>query len=247
MRLRTTLVSFATAAASLCGAEVASGQASHLGWPKIDGLLLMNAHDRSRPLDGRPGRDIFGGTDPSYSCNGIHRNQRCLRSEPPRMVTVVPHDIGHNELLGGHGNDTIHAGPKGDVIWGDYKPSGQPNSQRDKLFGGAGNDFIYASHGRNVIRSGGGRDVVKVRFGRGVVHCDSASALVYMARTRRRSYRLAGCARITFATEKELKACSARLKRRRPGWSALQRWRDCERRSSFRVKPTKRPAVIPEM
>ena len=32
----------------------------------------------------------------------------------------------HNELLGGHGNDAITGGDVGDVIWGDYKPSGQP-------------------------------------------------------------------------------------------------------------------------
>jgi hypothetical protein len=32
----------------------------------------------------------------------------------------------HNELLGGHGDDIVHAGIAGDVLWGDYKPSGQP-------------------------------------------------------------------------------------------------------------------------
>ncbi len=39
---------------------------------------------------------------------------------------LVPADIGHNELLGGHGNDTIHAGPAGDVIWGDSQAEGNP-------------------------------------------------------------------------------------------------------------------------
>ena len=30
----------------------------------------------------------------------------------------------HNYLLGGFGNDTIYGGDSGDVIWGDYRPSG---------------------------------------------------------------------------------------------------------------------------
>jgi Ca2+-binding RTX toxin-like protein len=234
-KVTTGLVSLATAVAALCSADLASGKASQLGWPEIDGLQLLNAHDADRPLDGRPGQDIFGGTDPSYSCNGIHRNSKCLQTEPPEMVTVVPADIGHNKLLGGHGNDSIYAGPNGDVIWGDYKPSDQPSSQRDQLFGGAGNDFIYASHGRNEIHTGGGRDTVKVRFGRGEVHCDSDDVLVYVARTRQGAYRLNGCSKITYATEKDLRECSARVKRRHPDWSALRRWKDCERRSTEHV------------
>ena len=32
----------------------------------------------------------------------------------------------HNYLLGGYGNDTIYGGNAGDVIWGDYHPSGWP-------------------------------------------------------------------------------------------------------------------------
>src|SRR3569832_2611459 len=46
----------------------------------------------------------------------------------------------HNELLGGHGNDTILAGAAGDVLWGDYQPSGQPATQRDVKPGGPGKD-----------------------------------------------------------------------------------------------------------
>src|SRR6478735_338520 len=57
----------------------------------------------------------------------------------------------HNELLGGHGDDVIRGGRKGDVLWGDYKPGGQPTDQVDELYGGGGRDFIYASHGENRI------------------------------------------------------------------------------------------------
>ena len=83
---------------------------------------------------------------------------------------TAPRNV-HNELLGGHGSDTIYAGPVGDVLWGDYKPSGQSTTQHDVLIGGAGNDHFYASHGYNRIQAGGGDDWVKAHFGRGIIDC----------------------------------------------------------------------------
>jgi hypothetical protein len=106
----------------------------------------------------------------------------------------------HNELLGGHGNDTIYAGNAGDVIWGDYKPSGQPTTQNDILQGGAGNDFIYASHGHNVIDTGAGTDVVHAHFGYGSVTCHSAQTVVFLSRRSRKGYTLQGCPRISYKT-----------------------------------------------
>lgn len=115
-------------------------------------------------------------------------------------ITTVPAGIGHNELLGGHGDDVIHAGPQGDVLWGDYKPSGQPTTQRDELDGGPGKDFIYASHGRNVIRTGGGSDVIHAHFGHGSITCTGGNPLVYLSRKSRKRYRLHGCKRISYFT-----------------------------------------------
>jgi Ca2+-binding RTX toxin-like protein len=115
-------------------------------------------------------------------------------------AALVPPGIGHNELLGGHGDDTIHAGPAGDVIWGDYKPSRQPPAQVDRLDGGPGNDFIYASHGRNVIHTGGGRDIVHAHFGRGEIHCDSPNVTIYLSRQGRHGYHLFGCHHVSYKT-----------------------------------------------
>ena len=101
----------------------------------------------------------------------------------------------HNELLGGNGNDTIWAGEAGDVIWGDFQPSGQPESQQDYLHGGAGNDFIYASHGHNVIWTGAGNDQVALVYGHGAVFCNGPGLKTLVVRylPENRHYRLIGC------------------------------------------------------
>jgi Ca2+-binding RTX toxin-like protein len=86
-------------------------------------------------------------------------------------------DISHtgtrknDELLGGHGADRIHGGRGKDVIWGDHKATGNTTRQRDFVRAGAGDDWVYASHGHNTIHGGAGDDTIRVWFGRGVVDC----------------------------------------------------------------------------
>ena len=170
-------------------------------WPEITGVLLMNKTDSSRPLDARPGRDPFGGRDASYSCDAVHKRGACQR----RFVLsgdrrVMTRRAGHNKLLGGHGSDTIYAGPWGDVIWGDYKPSGQPGSQHDRIYGGNGRDHIYASHGRNTIRAGGGNDWLKAHWGRGFIDCGGGRDLLYISRRNKPKYKIRNCERISHKT-----------------------------------------------
>jgi len=199
-------------AVALVAVPAASANTSHEGWPQITGMLLMNKTDSSRSLDARHGRDPFAGTDPSYSCDAVHKRGRCQAFIVPCAAAdararrcraggwMVAHRGVHNELLGGHGNDTIHAGPDGDVIWGDHKPSGQPTPQVDHLHGGRGKDFIYAGHGTNYIYTGRGRDRVHAHFGRGEIHCGSRRAIVYLSHRSRARYKLFGCARISYRT-----------------------------------------------
>ena len=176
-----------------CG-TAAMANTSHEGWPRITGVLLMNKQDQNRPLDARPGHDLFGGADRSYSCDGLHKNRSCAHS------SGVAVRRGHNELLGGHGNDRIYAGPQGDVIWGDYKPSGQPSSQVDRLFGGNSRDFIYAGHGINIIRAGGGDDWIKAHFGRGIVDCGGGRDVLYVSRRAQKRYKIINCETISHKT-----------------------------------------------
>jgi Ca2+-binding RTX toxin-like protein len=168
------------------------------GWPRINGMLLMNDHDGNRPLDARIGMDPFGGTDRHYRCDGNKRGGKCLRflvkCGPPQYKRCVADRRVHNELLGGHGNDTIFAGPEGDVLWADFKPGG-PKGQRDKITGGEGKDFIYGGPGRNVIKAGPGNDFIKSRYGRGVIDCGEGNDIVYTSRRYRHRYKFRSCER----------------------------------------------------
>jgi Ca2+-binding RTX toxin-like protein len=187
--------------ACLVPASSALANTSHEGWPAIDGVLLMNKDDSARPLDGRPGQDPFGGQDQNYSCDSLHLRGACQdRFEAAGAGLVVSSHPGHNELLGGHGNDTLYAGPSGDVLWGDFKPSGQPTAQRDSIFGGAGRDFIYASHGYNAIAAGAGDDWIKAHYGSGTIDCGPGVDLLYISRKAQRGYRITGCETISHKT-----------------------------------------------
>ena len=101
----------------------------------------------------------------------------------------------HNELLGGDGNDTIWAGEMGDVIWGDSHAGAQPASQRDLLHGGPGDDWIYASHGFNLIWTRAGDDHVALVYGYGTVYCNGPGVKTLVVRylPRNRHFRLVGC------------------------------------------------------
>jgi Ca2+-binding RTX toxin-like protein len=105
-----------------------------------------------------------------------------------------------DELLGGHGDDVIDGGDSADVLWGDYKPGGQPTSQWDQLDGGAGNDFIYASHGRNTIDAGPGKDIIHAHFGRGVIDCGGGADVLYISHRAQKGYKISRCETISYKT-----------------------------------------------
>ena len=115
-------------------------------------------------------------------------------------VTYTGEPTKHNELLGGHGSDTLNAGRVGDVLWGDHNPSGQPTTQVDHINGGAGKDYIYAGHGRNVIDTGGGADQVHAHFGSGTIRCASKKATIFLSHRSAKHYTLRGCWHVSYKT-----------------------------------------------
>lgn len=69
------------------------------------------------------------------------------------------------------GNDRTSAGGKGTGKVPHTGPEGQYDKQRDTLSGGAGNDWIYPSHGRTIVRGGAGTDYVYAFYGKGTIDC----------------------------------------------------------------------------
>jgi Ca2+-binding RTX toxin-like protein len=100
----------------------------------------------------------------------------------------------NDELLGHHGDETLVGGGGGDILWGDWDPSANSTKQRDTLSGGAGNDWIYPSHGRTVVRGGAGRDFVWAFYGKGTIDCGPGQDT---ARVRANgSFKLHNCERV---------------------------------------------------
>ena len=116
--------------------------------------------------------------------------------------TSLTGSAANDELMGHHTSDTLRGEGGSDVIWGDYDPYGQPAGQVDKIWGGDGSDFIYGSHGRNVIRGGAGNDAISVHYGRGYVNCGPGRDIYHVARSRRKGYRFKNCEKVDYRPEK---------------------------------------------
>jgi hypothetical protein len=106
-----------------------------------------------------------------------------------------------DELLGHHGSDRLAGRGSADVLWGDWQGAGQPATQVDHIRGGAGDDFIYGSHGRNVVSGGPGNDAIAVHYGRGTVDCGPGRDIYHVAKTRKRGYRFRNCERADYRSE----------------------------------------------
>jgi len=121
------------------------------------------------------------------------------RGPAGRSNTLTGVDGKHNYLLGGYGDDTIYGGEVGDVIWGDYHPSGWPHHQTAVIHAGDGKNFIYANDTVNYVWTGTNpATVVHAHEGSGVIHCESPRILVYTSHHARPHYKLHGCRRISF-------------------------------------------------
>jgi Ca2+-binding RTX toxin-like protein len=108
-----------------------------------------------------------------------------------------------DQLMGHHGSDVLRGRGGSDVLWGDFDAVGQPTTQRDRLYGGPGIDFIYGSHGRNVIFGGAGNDAISVHYGRGYVDCGPGRDIYHVARSRRRAYTFRNCEKVDYRSERQ--------------------------------------------
>ena len=110
----------------------------------------------------------------------------------------------NDELLGGHGDDVIYGRGKHDVIWGDHKATGNTKRQTDTIYGGPGKDWIYASHGGNIIDGGGGNDTIRVWFGRGSVDCGPGNDdILYVSKTQNKKVKRKNCETVSHKSAKD--------------------------------------------
>jgi len=115
-----------------------------------------------------------------------------------------------DELLGHHGSDELYGRGRSDVLWGDWDGGAdQPTDQRDRIYGGRGDDFIYGSHGRNVVYGGPGNDAISVHYGRGFVDCGPGRDIYHVPKSRRRNYKVRNCEKVDRRTEAQ---CGGGLK-----------------------------------
>jgi RTX calcium-binding nonapeptide repeat (4 copies) len=186
MRLLPSLVAAATAALVLAvpaAAAPLAGGAFELCRDTPPGVTC-------RPGDGR--RTVGGGEKVSHkgwpAIDGVFWQ---VTDDAGRRKRGGP---DNDELLGHHGSDRLDGGAGHDVLWGDWDPRNNPTRQRDVLIGGAGNDYIYPSHGTTTVKAGPGKDYIWAFYGKGVIDCGPGYDTVRVRLNG--AFRLRNCERV---------------------------------------------------
>ncbi len=129
--------------------------------------------------------------------------KQCLKMDKGpagKHHTIVGEKRVHNWLLGGYGSDTIIGGDVGDVIWGDYHPSGEPKHQTAIIHAGNGRNVIYANDTLDYVWTGSNPKTIVHAHGSGisgVIHCGSSQQMMFLSNVSEKHFKLIGCGRIS--------------------------------------------------
>ena len=86
---------------------------------------------------------------------------------------------------------------------GRSRPTQQPGTQRDAIYGEGGSDFIYSSHGYNRIEGGPGNDAISAHYGRGIINCGPGRDIYHVPITRKRFWKVQNCEKVDRRSEKK--------------------------------------------
>ena len=186
-RLSPTLLAFAGLSAALAG-PVSAARAGDEGRCADRNTGGTNCQEGN-------GRKVSGGGD-KVSHKGWPAVTGLLWIAETASSRTYEGTEDNDELLSHHASDTINGRDGNDIIWGDWDPKNNSSSQRDKLNGNAGDDWIYASHGRNTLRGGDGKDFIYAYYGRGSIDCGPGKSDTAKIRLGTGQYKVKNCERI---------------------------------------------------
>jgi Ca2+-binding RTX toxin-like protein len=142
-RPKIAVVSAAAVFASVACTGAALGDASHAGWPAINGELRMHKSDQNGPIHGTGRSDeLLGGhgddqIDGGSSGDVIWGDYKpCCQPTSQRDVLVG--EAGRDYIYASHGYNDISAGAGDDVVHGHFG--------RGAVDCGSGRDLLYLSH-----------------------------------------------------------------------------------------------------
>jgi RTX calcium-binding nonapeptide repeat (4 copies) len=135
----------------------------------------------------------------------VHDHTRYQRNDPPGVDGWVAQGTDRSdELLGGHHDDKLFGLGGSDILWGDYLAVGNTARQRDRIYAGGGDDFIYGSHGRSVVYAGAGDDMIRIWFGRGYVDCGPGRDVLYVSRKSDPKVKRTGCEKVSHLSDSQV-------------------------------------------